>query len=301
MCWIEWRASIRISGSSSPRTSKTTSLPLRSTIREPGTWRSVSGTASPKRTTILRVSDARSSSMRSTATRRPARSTATRVQVRSTSDRTWEEWNTVRPASPALRRSAKTSSRTSGSSPVVGSSSTSRSGSCCIAPIRPTFCFVPRELSRMGRSMSAGDRRRRSQSSARNSGLQGTAPVGRSSSRKSSMRSPDNCSSSCSSPGRYPTRARTPGSVLGSPNRRASPRVGRMRSSNRRIVVVFPAPFGPRKPRTSPGSTVKSSPSSPTVSPYFLVRSRASMTGVVIAPAYTPTGRIPVPRPDRIR
>ncbi len=33
------------------------------------------------------------------------------------------------------------------------------------------------------------------------------------------------------------------------------------------MVVVLPEPLGPRKPNTSPGATVKWSPSTPTVSP----------------------------------
>src|SRR5262245_10230826 len=38
-----------------------------------------------------------------------------------------------------------------------------------------------------------------------------------------------------------------------------------------RIVVVFPAPLGPRKPVTLPGSTPNDRPSTATLSPYRLV------------------------------
>ena len=41
----------------------------------------------------------------------------------------------------------------------------------------------------------------------------------------------------------------------------AHQRVGRSRPSSMRMVVDFPAPFGPRKPVTRPGSTVKEMPS----------------------------------------
>jgi hypothetical protein len=41
----------------------------------------------------------------------------------------------------------------------------------------------------------------------------------------------------------------------------AVPAVGRSRPRIIRIVVDLPAPFGPRKPVTRPGSTVKSMPS----------------------------------------
>ena len=43
-----------------------------------------------------------------------------------------------------------------------------------------------------------------------------------------------------------------------SPSSAARPEVGRIRSSRRRIVVLLPAPFGPRKPNTSPRSTRRS-------------------------------------------
>src|ERR1700742_4625580 len=44
------------------------------------------------------------------------------------------------------------------------------------------------------------------------------------------------------------------------PRTRTVPDVGRIRSSMSRIVVVFPAPLGPRKPNTSPRSTERSRP-----------------------------------------
>src|SRR4051812_44569433 len=43
------------------------------------------------------------------------------------------------------------------------------------------------------------------------------------------------------------------------------------------MVVDFPAPFGPRKPVTMPGRTVKLRLSTAVFSPYFLVRPRASI------------------------
>jgi hypothetical protein len=42
------------------------------------------------------------------------------------------------------------------------------------------------------------------------------------------------------------------------PKTSARPLVGRMRSSIVRIVVVFPAPLGPRNPKISPSSTARS-------------------------------------------
>src|SRR5262245_38810239 len=65
------------------------------------------------------------------------------------------------------------------------------------------------------------------------------------------------------------------------PNTRARPLVGRMRSRRVRIVVVLPAPFGPRKPKTSPSLTVRSTSMTPRCSPYDLVSFSVWMTAVM--------------------
>ncbi len=49
-----------------------------------------------------------------------------------------------------------------------------------------------------------------------------------------------------------------------------------------RSVVVFPAPFGPRKPVTRPGSMVKLTSSTAVMSPKHLVSPQASMAAIVI-------------------
>src|SRR5690242_844076 len=46
-----------------------------------------------------------------------------------------------------------------------------------------------------------------------------------------------------------------------------------------RMVVDLPAPFGPRKPVTSPGRTVNDRSSTAVVSPYLFVRFRTSIMG----------------------
>lgn len=56
------------------------------------------------------------------------------------------------------------------------------------------------------------------------------------------------------------------------------PRVGASRPSSMRMVVDFPAPFGPGNPVTMPGRTVKSRPRTTAVSPYLLVSSYALVT-----------------------
>ena len=64
------------------------------------------------------------------------------------------------------------------------------------------------------------------------------------------------------------------------PNTWTVPAVGRIRSSISRIVVVFPAPFGPRKPNNSPRGTSRLSESSASrPRPYRFVRPSNEMAG----------------------
>jgi len=83
------------------------------------------------------------------------------------------------------------------------------------------------------------------------------------------------------SSGRYPIDALIASrSDTGFPLIHASPSVGRVSDVNIRIVVVFPAPFGPRKPYTVPWSTVRLSPSTAISVPNRFVSSRVSMASV---------------------
>src|SRR3954451_19134316 len=50
------------------------------------------------------------------------------------------------------------------------------------------------------------------------------------------------------------------------------PEVGGMKPVTMRMVVDLPAPFGPRKPSTSPRSTVKETPSTARLAPNVLTR-----------------------------
>src|SRR5580658_2886349 len=49
-----------------------------------------------------------------------------------------------------------------------------------------------------------------------------------------------------------------------------------------RRAVVLPAPFGPMSPTIRPACTEKLARSSATCAPYFFVRSRASMSEVIL-------------------
>jgi len=67
-----------------------------------------------------------------------------------------------------------------------------------------------------------------------------------------------------------------------SPSTRTVPAVGDSSPTMQRIVVVSPAPLGPRKPNTSPASTRRSSPWIPTVAPYRLVSAVSSITAAIV-------------------
>ena len=59
--------------------------------------------------------------------------------------------------------------------------------------------------------------------------------------------------------------------------------IGRSSPSSSRIVVDFPAPFGPRKPVTTPGRTTKLRSSTAVFPPYRLVRPSASIMPSTVA------------------
>src|SRR6202165_4516359 len=78
---------------------------------------------------------------------------------------------------------------------------------------------------------------------------------------------------------RAPIRRRPSGSPGRCSATTAEPDVGRIRPSNMRSVVVFPAPFGPRNPKTSPRCTSRSSESRAVIDgPYRFVRPWVVMT-----------------------
>ena len=79
------------------------------------------------------------------------------------------------------------------------------------------------------------------------------------------------------------------------PSTRTCPLVGRIRSSRMRIVVDLPAPLGPRKPYTSPGSTRRSRPSSPRLRPYVFTSCSVRMTASVPIAVRLPPRRSHVP------
>src|SRR5688572_27341487 len=71
--------------------------------------------------------------------------------------------------------------------------------------------------------------------------------------------------------------ARTGSARTSMPLTRTVPAVGRERPAMMRMVVVLPAPFGPRKPKISPAAASRVSRSTAVKSPYLFVRSRISI------------------------
>src|SRR6187200_2876107 len=77
------------------------------------------------------------------------------------------------------------------------------------------------------------------------------------------------------------------------PSMRISPLSGRSSVVNIWIVVVFPAPFGPRKAKISPAATLKDTPSTAFTSPNFLTRFSTRI--MVLSPGafrLSPEGRV---------
>ena len=126
--------------------------------RRGSTRRAAARASSPNVIVTLRRARRVSSATVSTASSRPSLMIATRSQMRCTSARLCEERKTVLPASRSSPASSRNVSCISGSSPLVGSSRISSSGSWNIAWIRPIFCRFPRESSPSGRSRSASKR-----------------------------------------------------------------------------------------------------------------------------------------------
>src|SRR5262249_18365010 len=69
------------------------------------------------------------------------------------------------------------------------------------------------------------------------------------------------------------------------PATRAVPDVAFARVQRILMVVVLPAPFGPRKPKGSPRATSKSVPRTAGTSPYCLVSPDTEITGSWMRPA----------------
>ena len=185
---------------------------------------------------------------------------------------------------------------TSGSSPFVGSSRISSSGRDISAPTSATLRRFPVERPRTCRSTCTPSRSMR-----RSRNASSTPP--RSRAQLLSVAATVSRSSKRSSPGEYPTRARTARPRNGSsPKRRTVPDVGFESPSIIRIVVLLPAPFGPRKPSTVPGKRSSSRSCTAVKLPNLLVSlSQWMIGGVVMAAPRSPSRSSPRSRSNRLR
>src|SRR6266545_2984164 len=92
---------------------------------------------------------------------------------------------------------------------------------------------------------------------------------------------PDSFGHRLTSPGTYANRRckRTASRHGSPPNSSTAPASARNRPSRIRIVVVLPAPLGPRNPCTSPAATVRSSPSRARVCPKVFTNPATEIAG----------------------
>ena len=215
----------------------------------------------------------------STAITCPRLMMKTRSATSLTSGRMCVESRTVcLPLSSAM--SSRTSLRCFGSRLDVGSSRISTGGSCTSACARPTRCLKPFDSLAIRLSATSPSRVR---SMASVDGRLQAWPAGTSFSAADERAG----TGGRSSPGR------AAGSRAGSRSG-ASPRSADRRGRTRRcctrpslggrypvtirIVVVLPAPLGPRKPRTSPSCTSNDRLSTATKRPYFFERCERRIT-----------------------
>ncbi len=245
------------------------------TVAPRALMRSASSAARGERTrTSLRVLDSMSWAVVVSAIRRPRPMTISRSAVCAISLIRWLETRTVRPSAARARMNWRIQAMPSVSRPLTGSSNISTGGSPSSATAMPSRCFMPSEKPLSLRSATA------------------SRPVSWSISVTRRRPMPLLCAtdSRCASAVRPGCRALASSSA---PTwcsgrirpwyllwlTRARPDVGASRPRMTRIVVVLPAPFGPRKPVTWPGRTVKLSPSTAVTAPNRLTSWSTSITG----------------------
>ena len=169
--------------------------------------------------------------------------------------------------------SPHTEARLAGSRPSVGSSRNSMRGSWISALARSSRRFIPPEYvltcrsaasSRPTMSKSSSERRFDSGPSAHSAAPARPAAHVPSKAGRGLLparpRRSSGVSRACSCRGRNPSRV-------------ASPDVGASSVVSMRTVVVLPAPFGPRKPKTSPSLTSRLIPATASTSAEYSFRS----------------------------
>ena len=202
----------------------------------------------------------------------------------------WLETKTVRPSAPSDRRSSRTSTMPAGSSPFAGSSRTSSAGSFSKrGGDAEALLHAERVGLRRGRRPARPVRPARATSSTVRRPMPSIAPEDL---QVPPTRERGNSAGVSTI---EPTRRIDPGSLDRDVGRRAGgacPPRRATRPSRQRIVVVLPAPFGPRKPKTPPSGTARSSPSTARVRPRAAV---GTPCGAPRSRSRRPSARHPIP------
>ncbi|OKI06796.1 hypothetical protein AMK13_15300 [Streptomyces sp. CB02056] len=222
---------------------------------------SSAGRAQRTRTSV-RACSARKSAVERSATSRPRPMTTRWSAVRAVSLIRCEESRTVRPSAARSRRRVRIHWTPSGSSPLTGSSSSRTGGSPSRAAAMPRRCFMPSEKRPARRRAAVA----RPVSSSTSRTRRGPMPLvtARPSRWWRAERAGWTAPASSSAP---TSRSGWRSEAYGRPLTVARPAVGASRPRIIRRVVDLPEPFGPRKPVTRPGRTVKVSPSTARVPP----------------------------------
>jgi len=228
------------------------------------------GRCSPSRSRTCRVPEPTrdlSCALVPSATIRPWSMTAICSASWSASSRYWVVSSTVVPAAAIWRTSSHTRLRLRGSSPVVGSSRNSRSGVTIRLAAMSSRRRIPPEYPPTVRPAASVRSNAASSSSARRRPPARGRPCRRPRTIRFSY--PVRSSSRAANWPVTATRARiaSRSPTRSCPRTRAVPPSARVKVARMRIVVVLPAPLGPRNPYTWPRRTVRSIPSSARLPP----------------------------------
>ena len=178
------------------------------------------------------------------STSRPLRRMPTRSHSASTSLRMCEERKTVCPRALASWTVSRKATSMSGSRPLVGSSRISRSARLAKAATSCTFWRLPFDRARTFLSVSSAKRSMSDVAVV----VVARAAHARQQGERLGARQRRPQVGLAGHVGDAPVRARPRRVQASRPNSSARPSVGRCSPSSSRIVVVLPAPLGPRYP-----------------------------------------------------
>ena len=185
----------------------------------------------------------------------------------------------MRPSPASVRISVRTQRMPSGSSPLTGSSNSSTGGSPSSAAAMPSRWLMPSDSVPAFLAATAVSPTMSSTSSTRPAGSRCVAAIQRRCART------DRLGWVCLASSSAPTcRSGSASSRYGLPSMVAVPDVGWSSPRIIRIVVVLPAPLGPRNPVTTPGSMVQVRSSTARVRPNTLVSPANSIIVPILSP-----------------